>query len=109
MSTILSSAMIQNAQSAVDNYISQVNGLNDELEGVINSLIPASFEGDAADGYKEFYNSKIVPAIKDNLVEASNSLTASIKTMLEDIQTQLLNTVDPQMGEQNRSAGGSAN
>lgn len=109
MSTILSSAMIQSAQASVDSYISQVQALNSELEGVINGLIPSGFEGDAAEGYKSFYTTKIVPAIDDNLIASGNSLTASIKQMLEDIQMQLLNTVDPQMGENNMNAGGAAN
>ncbi|MBQ8298181.1 MAG: hypothetical protein IJX77_10415 [Ruminococcus sp.] len=105
MATILTSAIIENAKGSVDTYVSTVNGLNDELDAIINTLTSANFSGDASNGYKEFYTSKVVPALTENLVDQGSSLTASIKTILENIQTQLLNTVDPQLGENNRNPG----
>lgn len=106
MSTILTSAIVDGAKGAVDSYISSINGLNGELEGILNTLTGGNFTGDASNGYRDFYTTKVLPAITENLTDQSNSLTASIKSMLDNIQQQLLNTVDPQLGDNNRNPGG---
>lgn len=105
MASILSHAIISNATETVNSYITTVNGLNDELAGIISTLTTANFIGDASDGYKYFYTEKVLPAITQNLVDPSASLTASIKNMLESIQTQLLDTIDTQLGENNQNPG----
>lgn len=104
MATILTSAMINNAISSVDDYIGTANSLSNDLDSVINTLTSSNFQGDASDGYKAFYTEKVMPAINENLT-GSSSLTKSIKDILEVIQTQLLNTVDPQLGDNNRNPG----
>ena len=103
MSTILNSEIISNAKSSVSTYVSTANALKDELDSLINTLTSAGFIGDASTGYKEFYNKYVVPAIFDNLTVEGSSLTASITSMLETIETQLINTVDPQLGDFNRN------
>ncbi|MBE6843094.1 MAG: hypothetical protein E7510_09750 [Ruminococcus sp.] len=105
MSTILTSAIVENAKSSVDTYVSTIDGLNNELEGVINTLTGTNFIGDASNGYKAFYTSKVLPALTDNLISQGNSLSASIKAILDNIQQQLLNTVDPQLGTNNANPG----
>lgn len=104
MPTILTSAMISSAINAVEDYIGTANSLSSDLDSVINTLTSSNFQGDAADGYKAFYTEKVMPAINENLT-GSASLTKSIKDILESIQTQLLNTVDPQLGDSNRNPG----
>ena len=104
MPTILTSAMISSAIGAVEDYIGTANSLSSDLDSVINSLTSSNFQGDASDGYKAFYTEKVMPAINENLT-GSASLTKSIKDILESIQTQLLNTVDPQLGDSNRNPG----
>lgn len=106
MSTILTSAIVDSAKTSVDDYIATVGGLNEELKGVISTLVASNFNGDAANGYNEFFTAKVLPAITDNLIAPGNSLTASIKAMLDNIQQQLLASVDPQLGEMNRNPGG---
>lgn len=108
MSTILTSAIVENAKSSVDSYIASIDGLNSQLEEVINTLTGSNFNGDASLGYRDFYTNNVLPAITENLTQPGNSLTASIKSMLDNIQQQLLNTVDPQLGENNRNPGGVA-
>lgn len=105
MATVLTHAIIASACEKVDTYIASVNSLNDELAGIIANLVSANFNGDASDGYNVFYTQKVVPAITENLTAPSSSLMASIKNILESIQTQLLDTVDPEMGSNNKSAG----
>ncbi len=108
MPTILTHAIISSATEKVDSYISAANGLNEELAGIVANLVSANFNGDASDGYNVFYNQKVVPALTENLTAPTGSLMASIKDILESIQTQLLDTVDPELGNNNKSAGSSA-
>lgn len=108
MSTILTSAIIQGAKDSVDNYVTQITALNGQLDGIMKTLTSTNFTGDASVGYNDFYTQKVLPAITDNLTQQGNSLTASIKSMLDNIQQQLLSTVDTQLGENNRNPGGAA-
>lgn len=108
MASILTSATIANATGVVDGYVTSANGLYQELEGVINTLTSANFNGDASNGYKDFYTQKVVPAITENLTDPGSSLMSGIKSMLESIETQLLKTVDPQLGDNNRNPGAGA-
>lgn len=105
MSSILTHAIISDATQKVDAYVSTANGLYDELSGIIATLTGSNFNGDASDGYNVFFTEKVVPAITDNLTDPASSLMASIKTMLESIQTQLLDTIDPSLGDNNKNPG----
>ena len=105
MATILTHAIISGAKEKVDTYISTADGLYQELQGVIATLTGSNFSGDASDGYKAFFTEKVSPALTENLTAANNSLMGSVKGILESIETQLLNTVDPQLGETNRDPG----
>lgn len=100
MATILTSAIISQASSAVQEYSSQAKSIASEVASIINNLV-SNFTGDAADGYREFFTQKVSPAINENL----DSLMSAIQQMLDSIQQQLLNTVDPQLGTNNRSGG----
>jgi len=105
MATILTHAIISSATEKVDAYVATANGLYEELSGIIANLTSANFNGDAADGYKVFFTQQVTPALTENLT-ASESLMAGVKNILESIQTQLLDTVDPQLGENNSNPGG---
>lgn len=105
MATILTKAIITNAKGAVDTYTTTVNNLNVNLDSIITQLIGANFSGDAANGYQVFYNKQVKPALTDNLTATQNSLMASIKGILDSIESQLLNTVDPKLGENNQNPG----
>lgn len=105
MASILTHAIISSATEKVDTYVTSVNGIYDELNGIISTLTAANFSGDASDGYKVFYTQKVVPALTENLTAPQNSLMASLKDMLTGIETQLLDTVDPQLGENNKNPG----
>ena len=103
MASILTHAIISSATEKVDTYVTSVNGIYDELNGIISTLTASNFNGDASDGYKVFYTQKVVPALTENLTAPQNSLMASLKDMLTGIETQLLDTVDPQLGENNKN------
>ncbi len=108
MASILTHAIITSALEKVDTYVSTANGLHEELSSVIATLTGNNFNGDASNGYLAFYNEQVVPALTENLTASGSSLMASIKSILESVQTQLLDTVDPQLGENNRNPGASA-
>lgn len=105
MATVLTHAIIEGAKGTVDTYISTAIGLYQELESAITTLTGSNFSGDASDGYKAFFAEKAKPALTENLTDANTSLMASIKGILESIETQLLDTVDPQLGDNNRDPG----
>lgn len=106
METILTHAIIANATEKVQDYVTTANGLYEELSGIITALTNTNFKGDASDGYKVFFKDQVTPALTTNLTEPAESLMAGIKNILESIQTQLLDTVDPQLGENNSNPGG---
>ena len=102
MASILTSAIVVNAKSSVSDYVNTAQQLYSDLQQLINTLTADNFTGDASDGYKEFFQSKATPALVENLTEPGNSLTAGIQSMLDSIKEQLLDTVDPQLGQINR-------
>ena len=102
MASILTSAIIVNAKASVTTYQNTAQGLYDELSSLLAQLTSSNFMGDAADGLNDFFKTKASPALVDNLIAPEQSLTAGINNMLESIKTQLLDTVDPQLGEVNR-------
>ncbi len=53
MASILSSAIITNAQGSVNTYINTANQLYSELQSIINNLTADGFQGDAANGYRD--------------------------------------------------------
>ncbi len=105
MDSVLTKAIIENAKGNVDTYIASATALYEELEGVMNSLTGTNFSGDAANGYQSFFKTQVTPALTENLTQ-QNSLMTSIKSILDSISTQLLDTVDPQLGENNQNPGG---
>ncbi|MBR6045156.1 MAG: hypothetical protein IKP47_05930 [Ruminococcus sp.] len=102
MASILTSAIIVNAKASLTTYQTAAQGLYDELNALIGQLTASNFMGDAADGFNEFFRTKATPALVDNLIAPESSLAAGISTMLESIKVNLLDTVDPQLGEINR-------
>ncbi len=106
MATILTHAIIQNAVEKVDAYIATANTLHEELSGVIATLTSSNFTGDASDGYKVFFTEQVTPALTDNLTAPGESLMAGVKNILQGIESQLLDTVDPQLGENNSNPSG---
>lgn len=103
MATKLDRQTIIRSKEAVDTYVSTVRQLNEELSSIITGLVGADFVGDAGDGYKAFYDTKVVPAIEGNVLNETGSIPHSIKDIMDQIEAQLLNKVDPEMGENNKN------
>jgi len=107
MASILTNAIVVNAKTSVSDYVKEAEALYSELANLISQLTSENFMGDAAEGYKEFFNTKATPALVENLTDPSNSVTAGINSMLDSIKEQLLDTVDSQLGEINRDPNAS--
>lgn len=103
MATQLSTDVISQAIQSVTTLESNLQELFKSLESTINDLTSTDFIGDAAEGYKEFFASKVQPALRDNLYEGDSSLTGAMKKILQNIQKQLIESVDPALGQNNRS------
>ena len=83
--------------------MTNANGYFSELKSLLETLTSTDYFGDGSTGYKVFFDGKITPALTTNLTDPAGSLMAGIKTMLENIQTTLMDTVDPQIGSSNQS------
>ena len=79
MATVLNKTIIANASSAVDTYVTTATALYQELNTLITTLTTSNFQGDAADGFKEFFNNKATPILVDSLTAPNTSLTAGLK------------------------------
>lgn len=101
MDTVLTTEIIENAMNDVKTYKAAVDNLYNELVSVLNGLTPQDFEGEAATGYMTFFNSKVTPALTDNLTQ----LTDGINTLLQSIREQLMEKADPELGHFNENPG----
>ena len=100
----ITKAMMDAAIKAVDDYQSQVTGINSELQSEIDGLIPSSFSGAAANGFKAFYDTSILPNVTDNLTKMLDSL----KEICNTIKMQIPGDdqgVDDQLGQGNQNSG----
>ena len=100
----ITKAMMDAAIKAVDDYQSQVTGINSELQSEIDGLIPSSFSGAAANGFKAFYDTSILPNVTDNLTKMLDSL----KEICNTIKMQIPGDdqgVDDKLGQGNQNSG----
>jgi hypothetical protein len=107
MSTILNVDIINNAKDAVNAYVNTVTELYTRLKSEVDNITSDGFKGDASQGYLEFFNTNIVPMLTTNLT-GDGSVTAGLNKLLDDINETVLATVDPKLGDANRSAGSSS-
>lgn len=103
MATQISTDVISQAIQSVSTLEGTLAELFKKLESTLRDLTGSDFVGDGADGYMEFFTAKVQPALRDNLFEGEDSLTGAIKKILENIQRQLIESVDPALGSNNRS------
>lgn len=108
MSTILSKQIIAGLKDDVDKYIQDADEEFANLQSLLNSLLTedGGFFGEAAEGYRTFFNGKITTALTTNLTAAGTaSLMGALKKMLDDIEDQFLVQIDPALGKANQGAG----
>ena len=98
----VSPEMLKKAKDAVDTYRKTVSSLNSRLVGVIDNLIPTSFSGSAANGFKAFYDTNIEPTLTTDL----NELLATIDSISDGILQGIPDAtgIDEQLSEENINA-----
>ena len=104
MATILSQENISQARAAVTNYRNTCDGLFKQVSAEILKVTGSSFIGDAATGYLNFFD-QIKPALSTNLTGTDQSVTSLMDSLLNVIE-QMLNPIDPQLGNANKNAAG---
>jgi len=82
--------MLQNAMQAIEDYKATTDNLKTQLDNTINTLLSSSFSGNAAEGFKFFYDNTIRPAIEEGL--------SSLLTTLNDIMDGILKAIPGENG-----------
>ena len=96
--------MMDKAINAIDTYQTTITNLNTELLAEIDGIIPSSFSGSAATGFKTFYTKNIEPNTGENLTK----MLKSLKTICETVKKQIpgdTEGVDDKLGTGNTNAG----
>ena len=96
--------MMEKAISAIDTYQTTITSLNTQLTSEIDGIIPSSFSGSAATGFKTFYTKNIEPNTGENLTK----MLGSLKTICETVKKQIPGDsegVDDKLGDGNSNAG----
>lgn len=102
MASIITHANIADATSAIETYESTCKGIYTSFQGTLNTLTASNWNGDGADGCKEFFNGTVTPALEDGIT----SIAKALKDILANIQETLLDNLDPQLGDGNKNPGG---
>ena len=92
--------MMKNALSVIEDYRTKTDNLHNQLSEEVAGLIPGSFSGSAAEGFKYFYTEKIDPAVGEGLTQLLNALHDMCQGILEAIPDN--DGLDDQLGEGNR-------
>lgn len=97
----MAGSMLEAAKTAIDNYMTTISGLNSELSGIIEGLIPGDFSGSAATSFLNFYNDTIITEnintdadsnlkkMMDSLSELCDSIKKSIPGEEDGVDEQL--------------------
>lgn len=94
--------MMRNALKVIEEYQTKTINLHTQLTDTVNSLIPGSFSGNAAEGYKAFYQNSIEPAVGEGLTQLLKALHDIVQGTLEAIPDT--NGLDDKLGEGNKSS-----
>lgn len=96
----ISVKMLTDIKEAVSDYREKTNTLKEQLDNEVNGLIGNSFVGEAANGFRDFYNNNIVPANGEGLTKLLNAIDEIAQGALDAIPGG--NGLDDQLAEGNR-------
>ena len=92
--------MLRNALNVIEEYQTKTNDLHSKLNDTMGALIPGSFSGNAADGFKFFFDDKIEPAIGEGLTKMIKAVNDIVEGTLEAIPDN--NGLDDQLADENK-------
>lgn len=93
--------MMNNALNVISDYRSKTKDLYTQLGNTVAALIPSNFSGNAADGFKFFYENKIEPAVGEGLTNLLDSLQKMCEGILKAIPQESVG-LDDQLAEENK-------
>lgn len=96
----ISVKMLTDIKEAVSDYREKTNTLKEQLDSEVNGLIGNSFVGEAANGFRDFYNNNIVPANGEGLTKLLKAIDDIAQGALDAIPGG--NGLDDQLAEGNR-------
>jgi uncharacterized protein YukE len=92
--------MMRNALQVIEEYRANTASLHTQLQDTLTGLIPASFSGSAAEGFKVFYDKSIEPAVGEGLTKLLDVLEQIAEETLKAIPDT--DGLDDQLGEGNK-------
>jgi hypothetical protein len=101
---VLTRANIAEAKSAIDTYVSNCAAIFQDLQGTLSALRAENWIGDGSDGCNEFFTTRVVPALEQDLP----ALAQSLKDILDNVEETIIGQMDPQIGAANRNPDGPA-
>jgi len=108
-SRVVISDEMQKAKAACQTFRSQVKGFLDELDGTVNTLLSNDFQGEAADGFREFYEKNIKAFLSDGgaFDQYMSMFDKESDGLFDSIEKTLIGGegLDPALGENNRNLG----
>lgn len=93
--------MMNNALNVISDYRTKTVDLHTQLSDTVTTLIPGNFSGNAADGFKIFYENKIEPAVGEGLTKLLDSLQKMCEGILEAIPKDSVG-LDDLLAEENK-------
>ncbi|MBS5935272.1 Proteins of 100 residues with WXG [Anaerosporobacter mobilis DSM 15930] len=93
--------MMNNALNVISDYRKKTVDLHTQLSDTVATLIPSNFSGNAADGFKIFYENKIEPAVGEGLTNLLDSLQKMCEGILQAIPQDSVG-LDDQLAEENK-------
>lgn len=102
---------MQEAKSICTEYRNKIGGLKGQLDSAVNELLKEdSFSGQAANGFKNFYQKNIVGFFTETFDKYIAMFDAQDSGLFDSIEKSLVTGegVDPALAENNNSIGQSA-
>ncbi|MGN0677042.1 MAG: hypothetical protein ACI4K5_04795 [Ruminococcus sp.] len=83
----ITSAMMTNAISAIDDYMATVKTEYGNISGAMSTLTAEYFNGSASNGFRNFYNTKIDPMLNNegSLIKMLQSLRGMCESALKQL------------------------
>ena len=112
-SRVVLSDEMQKAKGECQSFRAQVKAMVDELDSAINTLLSSGFQGEAATGFKDFYDKNVASFFADGNTfdQYLGMFDKEGDGLFDSIEKSLVigEGVDPALGENNKSIGQSEN
>ena len=95
--------MMRSALKVIEGYRTTTTNYHTELGNTVTGLIPSSFSGAAADGFKAFYDKNIEPATGEGLTKLLDALQQIVEETLKAIPDT--DGLDDKLAEGNKGTG----